>query len=215
MKRIFGYIACAVFIVLFAGCGGDGVRFTVKCSGLAPRQTYYLTPSDDTRHYYLKGKSDGQGRIGFRGTIEHPVYANICNSLGARVVSFYVEQGTVKIDCGESGCVVQGTPSNDAYRTYMLAADSILAWYLAQPEATTEMAEAYERQIDSLDEALWQNNTDKILGLYLFTTEQINVLSDAELAEWSERFAPRMQQHPYMNAVREKLNSEKKISEKE
>lgn len=97
----------------------------------------------------------------------------------------------------------------------MLAADSILAWYLAQPEATTEMAEAYERQIDSLDEALWQNNTDKILGLYLFTTEQINVLSDAELAEWSERFAPRMQQHPYMDAVREKLNSEKKISEKE
>ena len=131
------------------------------------------------------------------------------------MVSFYVEQGTVKIDCGESGCVVQGTPSNDAYRTYMLAADSILAWYLAQPEATPEMAEAYERQIDSLDEALWQNNTDKILGLYLFTTEQINVLSDAELAEWSERFAPRMQQHPYMDAVREKLNSEKKISEKE
>lgn len=215
MKRIFGYIAGIAFVALLAGCGRDGVRFTVKCSGLAPRQTYYLTPSDDTRHYYLKGKTDGQGRIRFRGTIEHPVYANICNSLGARVVSFYVEQGTVKIDCGESGFVAQGTPSNDAYMTYVLAADSILATYLALPESTPETVEAYERQIDSLDEALWRNNTDKILGLYLFTTEQINVLSDKQLAEWSERFAPRMQQHPYMDAVREKLNSEKKNSEKE
>lgn len=215
MKRILGYVAAFVLAALFSGCDRGGVRFVVKCSGLSPHQTYYLTPFDDLRRYYLKDKADGSGNVRFEGVIEQPVYASICNSLGAKVASLFVEKGTITISSDGTSLSVQGTPSNDAYSAYLFAADSILGTYLAVQETTPETVEAYERQIDSLDDALWQNNTDKILGAHLFATEQINVLSKEQLAEWFERFSADMQQHPYMEAVREKLNSEKKIEEKE
>ena len=215
MKRLFGYILCLTFVSLFAGCDKKGVRFSIKCSGLVPKETYYLTPADDTGHYYLKDKAGADGSISFGGVIQRPVYANICNALGSKVATLFVEGGKIEIIADGPFLVAKGTPSNDAYNAYVAMSDSLMAKYLAIKETTPQTVAAYEHELDSLNDALWQNNTDKILGVYLFANEQINALSDEQLAQWLERFTPEMQQHPYMDAVREKLNFAKKIEEKE
>jgi len=169
---------------------------------------YYMTPADDTGHYFLKGHADRKGRLRFRGILEQPLYVNICNGLGARVTSLFVEQGDIYVGPQDDFLVARGTPSNDAYLEYRHAVDSLLAFYMSQPESGDSISQIYENRLDSMGTALWQNNTDKILGLYLFTAEQVNILSEEQLSFWLDRFSPAMRQHPYMEVVDRKLKNE-------
>lgn len=208
-------LVSALSALLFFGCCKQGVRFSIKCEGLSPCETYFLSPVNDNTRYYLKTEADKKGVVRFRGRISSPVCASIRTSLGGRVTDFFIEEGKINIAPVNMRLIAGGTPSNDALIEYQKACDSLYVKYDSYADITPEIEKAYQNELDSLGTALWQNNTDKILGVHLFSTEQINVLSDSELSEWFERFTPEMQQHPYMDIVREKLKSSKKNMQKE
>ncbi len=207
MRRFFAYMT---LVCILCGCHRGGVRFGIECTGLSPEQLYYMTPNNDNGRYFLKGNADKNGRLRFRGILEQPLYVDICDGLGARVASLFVEQGDIRVAQQEGMMVASGTPSNDAYLEYQTATDSLLASYMSLREPGDSIIQVYENRLDSMGTALWQNNTDKILGVYLFTTEQIDALSAEQIAEWADRFTPEMRLHPYMEAVNRKLQEEQR-----
>lgn len=171
MKRVLLAALCALAIV---GCSDDkGYEYEVVANIGYPDATFYLSPLEDLTKYHLQAVSDKDGVVRFKGTATEPMIACVSDGIGRVAAPVFIEEGVVTVDRMEANpklFLAQGTPSNDAYKSYLESLQALELRFMATAgeEATPELDSVMNIAFDSLDMAVERANFDNVFGVFLF-----------------------------------------------
>lgn len=210
MRKIF---TVALLLIVATSCANRGFEFEVTAY-LEPQTEYYLTPDENTSHYYIKSKSDATGEVRFQGRMKQPVCAVISDGITSVAGPFFVEKGSVQLRPYAQSpdvMIAYGTPSNDAYNNYRIKLQDLENKYDTMRNLCgCDVSVLMTREFDSLGEAVEKANYDNIFGVYMFVNEGIVALTPAEADSVRALFSSDMQQSYLMVDAIEKLKKMQK-----
>lgn len=209
MKKLFYTLTAAVVL---CSCEGGNYTVTGHC-GLLPGDSVFLY--DCQNNVLSQGVVASDTTFTLRGRIAHPDVATLddCDRLQPSV-RLYLEPGVIRIEPGaQTDYDVSGTPLNDSLTAMnRRLLDLRNEYFTVTPGTPREEVEALRDRYDQIHRDLADANPDNILGLDVFSRYEFPAALEDSLARVSvrermTRFSPRMQKHPLMRRMRDKLEA--------
>lgn len=204
MKRLM--IALIAVVALY-GC--KGVSYDIK--GMAvnmPGEVTLIASHDVADTLATCEVVYDTGYFEFKGKVDEPMSAYVCDPDGVPIVLVFIEEGEIKINLNEDQNAYEatGSPSNDGFKEanmriwdFQMSYNN-LAHEGASDEQIGEVLEQYNEYILSVVE----ENPDKLLGLYFFTMACEN-MSAAEIREGISKFTPKMRNTAMMRQIEQRV----------
>jgi len=201
MKRIICTVSAAAML---AGCAaGTGYTVTGDIEGL---DGYVYMADPAAPDSVIDSAAVSGGRFVFKGRIEQPMLAVLYDAPdGGREQAVYayvfLEAGDIAVSEDESGIVVSGTPSNDAYASFRSRHGELMKRYSAA--STDEERAAVAREYDAMERSILDDNRTNLCGAVVLTQNFAYKLSGSEMIAEIEKFPAELQAAPLLKSARE------------
>ncbi len=207
MKRIFAAFAA---MVVLSSCS-SGVNYTLSGNVEHPAgdSLYLISINSGSPERLNAAVITPQREFLMEGTSENEQICYLSTAKNQGICILFLEEGEIRVETDPMGRTrVTGTPSNDAFAPVNDSLNFLQTRYMTAAQlGDAAEVESLEQAYLSLYRQTLEENTDKLLGIYLLQNFYSEMESD-EVRATMDRFPESLRQHPIMQTIEQRLQAE-------
>ena len=183
MKRLF--LISLVATLVLAGCNSKRCEIDGRLGNFRGEGMIYITDNWNQK-VAIDSTTVVQGVFHFDNVKAEPTLASLVGEDGSHIATFFIEEGKISIsgDAAEYNVKGSGTPSNDAFNSFMAQRQEFKEKFGKAMQSGDEAAiEAVDKEYEAMSARYQDENSGNIFGIFMLKQRSYSENSHTMLNE--------------------------------